>query len=390
MARQPESASGQYGVSDALLQALSECKTRSVDEALTLPPAVYVCDAFNRLEINKLFSKEWICIGRTEEIREPGDFVTMDIAEQPVFAIRQQDGSIKAFANTCLHRCAKLLKDTRGRGKLRFACPYHAWTYDASGSLLRAPYMDKTQGFTTEGRQLTELKLDIWQGFIYVTLNADIDYKVSDRLGDLADVYGRYRMADYITFVHDDELWNTNWKILVENFIEGYHLFKVHRETFEPISPTSWQTPHPGHDAFTYSTSKVKPDRGFCVTPETNTHLEGEWRETGSVACVFPAHLIQITGDFLWYMSIQPHGAEQLRVRRGLAVAPERLAQEEDHERFYEETKQTFDRVNLEDKTAVEAVLAGAKNQYAQQSLMSVHETTLFDFGRYLARMLTD
>lgn len=372
---------------DPLLRSLKATGARAVEDARTLPPSVYTSAAFQDLENRNLFAKEWICIGREEEIPNHGDFVTLEIVGQPVMVMRQKDQSIRAFANSCLHRCSKLLSESRGN-KRRFVCPYHAWTYDAAGQLLKAPYMDKTPGFSTNGKRLPELKVDLWEGFIYVSLDPDIAYRISERLGGLTEVYGRYRMADYITFVHDDEIWQTNWKIAVENFIEGYHLFRIHSKSFEPISPTAWQIPHPGHDAFTYSTSKIKPESGFCIAPETNTHLEGEWRHTGSVACVFPAHLIQITGDFLWYMSLQPEGTGRVHVRRGLAIAPERLAMEDDHEKFFAEMKTTFDDVNVEDKVAVEAVYAGARNWMAGQSPMSVHETTLHDFGRYLARQL--
>ncbi|WP_339671441.1 SRPBCC family protein [Dasania marina] len=370
------------------LDDLIKTAEMSVEDALTMPPSVYTSEDFHQLELEKLFRKEWVCVGRVEEIPKFGDFVTLDIAGQPVVAIRQKDNEIRAFANTCLHRCSKLLDDKRGN-RPRINCPYHAWTYDMSGKLLAAPYMTETKDFTIEGKRLHELRVEVWEGFIYVTLDPSVE-SVSAQLAGLQEVYGQYRMADYITFVHDDEIWDGNWKILVENFIEGYHLFKIHKTSFEPISPTSWQFPQKGGDAYMYATAKVKPESGFCVAPETNTHLEGEWRETGSVGCVFPSHLIQITGDFLWYMSIQPEGTGKLRVRRGLSVAPERLAMvdESDRESFFAEMKALFDQVNTEDKVAVNAVSAGVQSQFAKQSQMSIHEGCLKDFSRYLAKKL--
>lgn len=380
------SPSSEGTICTEILEDLRITADLPMNEAKTLPPSVYKSAEFSELELEELFRKEWICVGRTDEIPGTGDFVTLDIAGQPVVAIRQADGEVRAFANTCLHRCSKLLDENRGKVK-RINCPYHAWTYDLAGNLLAAPYMQKTKGFSVEGKRLHELRVEIWEGFIYVTMNPSIT-SIGEQLEGLKEVYGQYRMADYVTFVHDDEVWDGNWKLLIENFIEGYHLFKIHPESFEPISPTSWQMAQEGGDAYMYSLAKVRPDKGFCVAPENNTYLEGEWRETGSVGCVFPAHLIQVTGDFLWYMSVRPLGKDRMSVRRGLAVAPDRLAMESDKERFYAESKLIFDQVNVEDKVALQAVSAGLQSDFATQSLMSVHEGCIRDFSRYLARKL--
>lgn len=371
---------------EVILKKLAETANMPRNEAISLPPSVYVSEDILNLETENIFVGGWICLGRTEELQEPNSFVTMDIAGTPVIAVRQKDGSIQAFSNVCLHRVSKLVKERRGKAP-RIVCPYHAWTYKPDGSLLAAPYMQDVPGFCVEGRALPKLRTEIWEGFIYVSLNPDIA-PLGAGLQGLADVYGRYRMADFITFVHDDEVWNANWKVIVENFIEGYHLFRIHPETFEPVSPTVWQVPQQGGEAYMYQTSPVKQDSSFGVAPAGNDHLEGEWRHTGSVGCVFPSHLIQITPDFLWYMSLQPDGVGRTRVRRGIAVAPERLAIEQDHESFFAATKALFDKVNVEDRTANEAVQAGAGSLFADQGPLCTLEFHMHEFGQYLSRSL--
>jgi phenylpropionate dioxygenase-like ring-hydroxylating dioxygenase large terminal subunit len=92
-----------------LLQLLAQNANASFDEALSLPPAIYHNSEILELERNNLFRKEWICIGRTAEIPQQGDFLCRDIFDAPVFVVRQRDVSIKAFANVCAHRASRLL-----------------------------------------------------------------------------------------------------------------------------------------------------------------------------------------------------------------------------------------------------------------------------------------
>ena len=95
-------------------------------------------------------------IGRTDEIPDTGDYLTFELLEQSVVAIRQRDASVKVFANVCAHRCAKLVEDS-GHSD-RIVCPYHAWTYRTDGQLIAAPYMDQTPGFDSAG-----IWQDVWQ-----------------------------------------------------------------------------------------------------------------------------------------------------------------------------------------------------------------------------------
>jgi phenylpropionate dioxygenase-like ring-hydroxylating dioxygenase large terminal subunit len=374
-----------------VLSDIQYAAQRPREEAMSLPPLSYVSDDVLVLEKEKLFGRGWMCVGRTEEMPHPNCFITQDVVGTPVISIRQKDGTIRSFSNVCLHRSSKLVSELRGQMP-RVVCPYHAWTYRNDGTLLAAPHMQQLTGFCVQNHALREIRTEVWEGFVYASLDADAP-PLAAALQGLKDVYGRYRMAEYITFVHDEETWNANWKIAVENFIEGYHLFRIHPETFEPVSPTLWQAPQVGGRGYMYQTARcrVNPERGersFGIAPQANTHLEGEWRSTGSNACVFPAHLIQVSPDFLWYMSLQPDGVGRTRIRRGLAVAPERLALEVDHDRFFAETKILFDQVNLEDRVANEAVQTGAASRFAGQGRLCSLEVHMHEFAQYLNREL--
>ena len=136
-----------------------------------MPPEVYTSEEFLALEQEKIFSREWVCAGRSDTIPEPGDYLTYQIGDQPVFVMRTRDTGIRAFTNVCLHRMMRLL-DVRGSCE-KIVCPYHAWTYDIDGQLLRARHMERTAGFKPADHRLPEIRCEVWEGWIYLTLNAD-------------------------------------------------------------------------------------------------------------------------------------------------------------------------------------------------------------------------
>ena len=151
------------------MRQLSSVAARPLEEAVPMPSGVYHSPAFFDLEIERLFDQGWICVGREDDIPHDGDFITHHIIDTPVVVFRQPDGNVRAFVNACAHRFTKLLEG-RGSNK-RFNCPYHGWTYSHDGALLHAPHMEQTAGFNPKAVRLLELHCEVWQGFIFVTLN---------------------------------------------------------------------------------------------------------------------------------------------------------------------------------------------------------------------------
>lgn len=178
-----------------LLQLLAQNANASFSDAKSLSPTIYYDPDILNLEIEYLYRKEWICIGRTAEISGHGDFMCRDIVDAPVFVVRQRDASLKAFANVCAHRSSRLLT---GTGQVaRISCPYHSWTYELDGQLIGAPFMKTTPGFDVANHKLKELACETWQGFIYVSLQADPD-PVDERLGALTELVADFPMANLI------------------------------------------------------------------------------------------------------------------------------------------------------------------------------------------------
>ena len=369
-----------------LLQHLAQNANASFDDAHSLPPSAYHDAEILELESELLFRKEWICMGRTAEIPNKGDFLCRDIVDAPVFVMRQRDASLKAFANVCAHRSSRLLT---GAGHVsRISCPYHSWTYELDGQLIGAPFMDKTPGFDIANHRLKELACETWEGFIYVSLQPD-PKPVKDHLSVLTDLVSDFRMTDYVPVFATEETWNTNWKCLVENFMDAYHLHRVHKDSFGKHGSSEDQTQlFPGEDAFTYHyVQEDEGPRSVHAHPD-NTWLQGPDRLRTWLISVFPSHLIQLQPDMLWYLSVLPDGIDRVNIRWAVSIPAEILEAAKVRQSVIDEVMALIHQVNGEDRPIVENVFRSTASPDAQQGPLSWLERNVWEFGRYLARNL--
>ncbi len=371
-----------------ILEELEQKAGQGMPEAVALSPAIYTSEDVRALEDRLIFSRDWACPGLAAEIPEAGDYLTFSIADQPIYCIRGKDGEVRSFANVCRHRMMQLLD---GRGHCgRVVCPYHAWTYGLDGRLIGAPHMEHSEAFVKSKIRLPEIRTEIWQGWIYVTLNPDAA-PVAELLAPLARIVDRYRMADYVPMLHEEHVWETNWKLLTENFMEGYHLPVAHKNTvgaWFPVDDTVF--PKKVFDAFTYQTFSKSSDAKFGRAHHKNKRLRGRWRYTSVMPTVFPAHMYVLAPDHLWYLTLRPEGVGNVRVRFGAAIAPEVLVDLEDREVFLLETSNFFEHVNGEDRFVVEGIYKGARAPMTEPGPLSWLEREIHDFRRYLARRLCD
>lgn len=377
---------GELSSLDDLLGALGESASRPMERAIGLPPTLYWRDDVAALETERIFRRDWVCAGLAAELPDAGDYLAFSIAGAPVFCVRDQAGTIRTFSNVCRHRMMRLV-DGRGRAK-RIVCPYHAWTYDLGGRLIGAPHMKQSASFERAEICLPEIRTEIWQGWIYVTLNADAP-PLDELLASLEAVVGRYDMAGYVPVLHQDHVWQTNWKLLTENFMEGYHLPVAHKATvgaWFPVDETRF--PEESFEAFTYQTFSKTADAKYGLAHAANTRLEGEWRRRSVMPTVFPCHMYVLAPDHLWYLTLRPRGVGEVDVRFGAAIAPEVHAGLDDPKAWIMETETFFDMVNAEDRMVVEGIYVGAQSSHAAPGPLSWLEREIHDFQRYLARRL--
>ncbi len=371
---------------DRLLQQITGLAASPLEQATTMPPDVYRSAALYGLEQKRIFAQAWLCPGLAADIPNAGDYITYSIGDQPVFSVRGEDGQIRSFANVCLHRMMRLL-DGRGNRR-RIVCPYHAWTYEISGRLFGAPHMKRTPGFEPRRLCLPEIRTEVWNGWIYVTLDPGAP-SIGPQLAPLLEVVGRYGTPGYVPIVTEDYAWNTNWKLLTENFMEGYHLPVAHKRTVGAWFPAdATEFPTAAFDAFTYQTFIKDQTAKYGLAHRDNTRLDGRWRHTSVMPTVFPTHMYVLAPDHLWYLSLRPKSIGEVQIRFGAALAPEVLASLEDPDAAKRELVTFFDQVNEEDRMVVEGIYQGAKAPLSRPGRLSWLEREIHDFIGYLARRL--
>ena len=180
-------------------------------------------------DLKSIIAKSWQWVCHVEKTREPGSFVTADIAGNPIAVVRGNDGALRAFYNVCKHRAHELLS---GEGNVtRIMCPYHAWVYKLDGRLARAPHTENLQDFDPRDICLEEVQVEEFCGFVFVNLDAD-GPSLSEQSGDLETEVRHWAPdVDQLTFGHRLTYdIKSNWKNVVDNFLECYHCPTAHKD----------------------------------------------------------------------------------------------------------------------------------------------------------------
>ncbi|HEX3793925.1 MAG TPA: aromatic ring-hydroxylating dioxygenase subunit alpha [Acidimicrobiales bacterium] len=196
-------------------------------------------DAFE-LERTRLFTHSWALVGTSDEVAETGSYLTADIGGSPLLVMRGPDGVLRAFQNLCRHRGVVLVE---GRGRLdgSVVCPYHSWAYDLSGSLDRIP-QSRAQFPDVDPTcwGLLPASVGEWQGMVFASPQPDIG-TIADRLGDLGKRLEPYLAGDHTELAVARYTVACNWKLIVENHIDVYHLWYLHKETLSAFNHPAFQ-----------------------------------------------------------------------------------------------------------------------------------------------------
>ena len=202
-----------------------------------LPGEAYVSDSFMQLEREHLFVNNWVFVGYAHQLAKSGDVQPIQVGGLPLFLLRDQQQRIVAFHNVCRHRNLKLIDAAGNCGKL-IRCPYHSWSYDLCGALKNAPYFggqkaDKLPDFNYQDNGLAAVNCEVWHDWIFVNL-ASQPMPFADFLAPIRRQLGDNEVSDYLPVATIDlgEV-PCNWKLLMENFIEPYHVQFVHKRTTE-------------------------------------------------------------------------------------------------------------------------------------------------------------
>jgi phenylpropionate dioxygenase-like ring-hydroxylating dioxygenase large terminal subunit len=351
------------------------------ERAQAMPPDVYTSPEFLAAEIQHVFARDWVSVGRADQLKAPGDYLTFELAGQPIVVIRGADMKLRAMSNVCLHRMSTLLDGSGNRSAI--VCPYHAWTYNLDGSLRAAPAMTLNQAFCKEHYKLPQVRCEEWLGWVMVTLDPHAT-PVASQLAEVEALIDDFGMEHYVQTFREEHVWDTNWKILAENFMESYHLPVCHAGTIGKLSKLEEMVCPPGLAAFNYHTILKDDSLKIALAHPNNTRMKGDRRRTTFLLAVYPSLLVTLTPGYFWYLSLHPHGVGRVRIIFGGGMSPDFVNAPEAQQHFAQ-LKTLLDKVNVEDRGCTEKVYRGACAGVAKAGHLSHLERPNFDFAQYLA-----
>ncbi len=197
--------------------------------SFSLQAKAYTDPAWLAFEQQAIFSQTWQWVCHVEKLREPGAYVTIEIAGQPICIVRDKNRTLRAFYNVCKHRAHELL---RGEGRTNLiVCPYHAWSYNLEGQLVRAPETDSLEDFDRGRICLDPIQVEEFCGFVYINL-AENAPSLREQSGELhAEIMHWAPDVESLTFGHRLTYdIKSNWKNVVDNFLECYHCPVAHKD----------------------------------------------------------------------------------------------------------------------------------------------------------------
>ncbi len=207
--------------------------------AETLPSSFYIDSATLEREQREVFGRSWQLVGRAEQLAEPGSFCTSAVGGEPIVVVRGKDNEIRAFSNVCRHRAGPVAS---GEGKRpAFVCGYHGWSYTLDGRLMSTPEFDGVEAFDRGSVCLPQYRVDRLGSLVFVNLDAAA-VPLREVYGEIAPLLEAAPRGSYRLAARRDWYLDCNWKVYVDNYLEGYHIPIVHPSLFRELDYQKYRT----------------------------------------------------------------------------------------------------------------------------------------------------
>jgi Rieske 2Fe-2S family protein len=350
-----------------------------------LPRAAYVDPAVFEWEQRNVFSG-WICVGHAGDLNGVGTQRAVGSGANGVLLVHGDDGTIRAFANTCRHRGHELLECGASAKRRNIVCPYHSWSYRLDGRVRNAPGFSDTDGFDPDEFGLAELRLVNWHGWLFTDPSGE-DADFTNHVAGLEAVIGPYRPED-LTIVdrHSYEL-ATNWKVIAENYQECYHCSTIHPELSRISPPTSGENLELAGSWMGGWMSIIEGAETMSLTGKSGgVAIQGlSEHELHSVMYLvgYPNLLVSLHPDYVMTHLMTPLAVDRTHVECAWAF-PKDVAAQPDFDPSY--AVDFWDLTNKQDWAACESVQRGLSSPHARPGPLAPDEDGVYQFVTRVAR----
>jgi choline monooxygenase len=321
-----------------------------IECAQTLASRFYTDPAILEIEKSRIFRRTWQLVGTLSQacgelggvlrtIADPESFFTAEVAGEPVIVVRDNQGTLRAFSNVCRHRAGPIALGSGCKNVLR--CQYHGWTYTLDGRLIGTPDVDGVEFFDRSTMGMVPLRCETWEQFICVNFDPNAE-SLSSYLGKIPEQARGFEYRGLQFAERRDYVIHCNWKVYVDNYLEGYHIPIAHPGLMKEIDYAQYRT-----DTFRYHSQQFAPIR--AMKPEDSgerTYAPGESLQEALYFWIFPNLMLNIYPDniqtnvivplshektltiFEWFF--HDAGTEKVRERIKKAIAFSEEVQQED------------------------------------------------------------
>ena len=369
----------------SLLRSELDGVLTAIERASQLPARVHFDPAIFAFEREAIFAREWLCVGREDEIALPGAWIRADVGGEDVIVSRGVDLAVRAFHNVCSHRGAPLCQGASGR-HAAFRCPYHGWTYELSGTLREAPHTATLEGFNPDEQGLSPIRVESWQGFLFATLDGDAP-PLAEALGTPPDRVARTGLRQLRLGRRTAHVVAANWKLLAENFQESLHFASVH-PGLERLTPSARADSVLGEGPWLGGIMDI-------ASGAETVSLDGDRRNrpwlAGTLpedrrrvfdALLFPGLLLSLQPDYLLTYRLVPLAPTETQVIADIHFHPAAFTADFDPESVYS----FWDRVNAEDRAICEHQQLGIRSRGYRPGRYTSVEDGVYAFDRLVAR----
>lgn len=382
----------------AICDSIVESAALPREKSQSLPSGAYVSPEFLDFEVNEIFRKEWISVAHISQIPKSGDYLRVDMCGEPMLVTRGKDEQVRVLSRVCRHRGMDVMPKGAApeSGNQRVVlCPYHLWSYDLTGKLVGVPEMQEAEDFDRSEVCLHEYRSEIWEGFIFATLNEDLP-PVAEKLGGLKEKFiNKWNWSEAELVWSQTWECDFNWKILLENFMEAYHHLGAHRETLEPFLPAKGCWTEPYDENFSVMHLPLRDDMkeeilksgdaGTTMDPFPGLEVEDytEWW----VYLGFPNFLIFNAPDRTYWYRLLPTGPETCSLLTTMIIHPSNK-EREDYNALFESEVEAAIKFHLEDMEVCGATQMGMRSAAYKPGRLSHLEEPIWHFQQYLTSVI--
>lgn len=362
----------------------------TLGESRTLPATAYLSEEVLGWERAHFFEDGWVCVGRVEDLSRPGDQRAYAVGAEGILVVRDGEGTLRGFSNSCRHRGHELLESGTARNQRAIKCPYHAWVYGLDGSLAGAPRFGDVVGFDRSDYPLIEANVAEWRGWLFVNA-AGTAPALGDCVGNLDELMAPWEPERLIVAASHSYTIRSNWKTITENYHECYHCPQIHPALCAVTPPDSGE--NYAHDGLWVGGSMVLKDFAQTMSLTGASHgvrirgLDDRQAREVYYFGLFPNLLISMHPDYVMTHRIEPVAPWESRVECQWLFPPEAVALpgfSADYARDF------WDVTNREDWLACESVYRGLSSAGFRQGPFAWSEDEVHSFMALVAQGYLD